>query len=59
MFACATRFASYVNRELTFAGVITDVSNKGFLQNGKALGSIYYGRYTDSFEFLRIFGGKE
>lgn len=45
---------SYVNRELTFAGVITDVQHR-ISKNGKGWASFTMEDYTDSFEF-RIFG---
>lgn len=46
--------ASYVNRELTFAGVITDVQHR-ISKNGKGWAAFTMEDYTDSFEF-RIFG---
>ncbi|PIB28861.1 DNA polymerase III subunit alpha [Maribacter sp. 4G9] len=46
--------ASYVNRELTFAGVITDVQHR-ISKNGKGWASFTMEDYTDTFEF-RIFG---
>lgn len=45
---------SYINRELTFAGVITDVQHR-ISKNGKGWASFTMEDYTDSFEF-RIFG---
>ncbi|MDC6387525.1 DNA polymerase III subunit alpha [Maribacter sp. PR1] len=45
---------NYVNRELTFAGVITDVQHR-ISKNGKGWASFVMEDYTDSFEF-RIFG---
>ncbi len=44
----------YVNRELTFAGVITDVQHR-ISKNGKGWGLFTVEDYTDSHEF-RIFG---
>ncbi|WP_411029805.1 DNA polymerase III subunit alpha [Spongiimicrobium sp. 3-5] len=44
----------YVNRELSFAGVITDVQHR-VSKNGKGWASFTMEDYTDSFEF-RIFG---
>ena len=52
--ACATDLPSYVNRELTFAGVITDVQHR-VSKNGKGWAAFTMEDYTDSFEF-RIFG---
>lgn len=46
--------SNYVNRELTFAGVITDVQHR-ISKNGKGWASFVMEDYTDSFEF-RIFG---
>lgn len=45
---------SYVNRELTFGGVVTDVQHRTSKQ-GKGWASFTVEDYTDSFEF-RIFG---
>ncbi|RNC91958.1 MAG: DNA polymerase III subunit alpha [Allomuricauda sp.] len=45
---------SYVNRELSFAGVITDVQHR-VSKNGKGWGILTLEDYTDSHEF-RIFG---
>ena len=45
---------SCVNREITFAGVITDVQHR-VSKNGKGWGLFTIEDYTDSFEF-RIFG---
>ncbi|MFD0796262.1 DNA polymerase III subunit alpha [Maribacter chungangensis] len=45
---------SYVNRELTVAGVITDVQHR-ISKNGKGWAAFTMEDYTDSFEF-RIFG---
>ena len=45
---------NYINRELTFAGVITDVQHR-ISKNGKGWASFTMEDYTDSFEF-RIFG---
>ncbi len=44
----------YVNRELSFAGVITDVQHR-ISKNGKGWAAFTMEDYTDSFEF-RIFG---
>ena len=52
--ACANDLPSYVNRELTFAGVITDVQHR-VSKNGKGWAAFTMEDYTDSFEF-RIFG---
>ncbi len=45
---------TYVNRELSFAGVITDVQHRTS-KNGKGWAAFMMEDYTDSFEF-RIFG---
>ncbi len=45
---------NYVNRELSFAGVITDVQHR-VSKNGKGWAAFTMEDYTDSFEF-RIFG---
>ncbi len=45
---------NYVNRELSFAGVITDVQHR-VSKNGKGWASFTMEDYTDSYEF-RIFG---
>ncbi|UJH68637.1 DNA polymerase III subunit alpha [Allomuricauda sp. SCSIO 65647] len=45
---------TYVNRELTFAGVITDVQHR-LSKNGKGWGIFVLEDYTDSHEF-KIFG---
>ncbi len=52
--SCANDLPSYVNRELTFAGVITDVQHRTS-KNGKGWALFTMEDYTDSFEF-RIFG---
>ncbi|SNR27770.1 DNA polymerase III, alpha subunit [Maribacter sedimenticola] len=52
--ACASDLPSYVNRELTFAGVITDVQHR-VSKNGKGWAAFTMEDYMDSFEF-RIFG---
>ncbi|TLP72988.1 DNA polymerase III subunit alpha [Maribacter sp. ACAM166] len=52
--SCAGDLPSYVNRELTFAGVITDVQHR-ISKNGKGWAAFTMEDYTDSFEF-RIFG---
>jgi len=46
--------ATYVNRELTMAGVITDVQHR-ISKNGKGWAAFTIEDYTDTFEF-RIFG---
>ena len=51
---CVNDLPSYVNRELTFAGVITDVQHR-VSKNGKGWAAFTMEDYTDSFEF-RIFG---
>ncbi len=50
----ASSLEEYVNRELSFAGVITDVQHRTS-RNGKGWASFTMEDYTDSFEF-RIFG---
>ncbi len=52
--SCATDLESYVNRELSFAGVISDVQHRTS-KNGKGWAAFTMEDYTDSFEF-RIFG---
>ncbi|WP_047246487.1 DNA polymerase III subunit alpha [Maribacter thermophilus] len=52
--SCCSDLPSYVNRELTFAGVITDVQHR-ISKNGKGWAAFTMEDYTDSFEF-RIFG---
>ena len=52
--SCATALEEYVNRELSFAGVITDVQHRTS-KNGKGWASFTMEDYTDSYEF-RIFG---
>ncbi len=52
--SCATNLEAYVNRELSFAGVISDVQHRTS-KNGKGWASFIMEDYTDSFEF-RIFG---
>ncbi len=49
-----TDMDSYLNRELTVAGVITDVQHR-ISKNGKGWAAFTMEDYTDSFEF-RIFG---
>ncbi len=49
-----TNLGDYVNRELVFAGVITDVQHR-ISKNGKGWALFTLEDYTDSFEF-RIFG---
>ncbi|HAF77298.1 MAG TPA: DNA polymerase III subunit alpha [Maribacter sp.] len=51
---CVNDLPTYVNRELTFAGVITDVQHR-VSKNGKGWAAFTMEDYTDSFEF-RIFG---
>ena len=51
---CASDLPTYVNRELTFAGVITDVQHR-VSKNGKGWAAFTMEDYMDSFEF-RIFG---
>ncbi len=50
----ANNLEEYVNKELSFAGVITDVQHRTS-KNGKGWASFTMEDYTDSFEF-RIFG---
>ena len=50
----ANDLENYVNRELSFAGVITDVQHR-VSKNGKGWASFTMEDYTDSYEF-RIFG---
>jgi DNA polymerase-3 subunit alpha len=50
----ANNLEEYVNKELSFAGVITDVQHRTS-KNGKGWASFIMEDYTDSFEF-RIFG---
>ncbi|MCL4155779.1 UNVERIFIED_CONTAM: hypothetical protein GTU68_062899, partial [Idotea baltica] len=50
----ATELENYVNRELSFAGVITDVQHR-VSKNGKGWAIFSMEDYTDSYEF-RIFG---
>jgi len=52
--SCFLALQDYVNRELSFAGVITDVQHK-VSKNGKGWAVFTVEDYTDSFEF-RIFG---
>ncbi|QLG44751.1 DNA polymerase III subunit alpha [Costertonia aggregata] len=52
--SCANELEHYVNRELSFAGVITDVQHR-ISKNGKGWALFTMEDYTDSFEF-RIFG---
>lgn len=52
--ACMNELPNYVNRELSFAGVITDVQHRTS-KNGKGWAAFTMEDYTDSFEF-RIFG---
>jgi len=52
--SAVANMGDYVNRELTFAGVITDVQHKTS-KNGKGWASFTVEDYTDSLEF-RIFG---
>ena len=52
--SCFNSLEDYVNRELSFAGVITDVQHR-VSKNGKGWGLFTMEDYTDSFEF-RIFG---
>lgn len=52
--ACAGQLEKYVNRELSFAGVITDVQHRTS-KNGKGWAAFTMEDYSDSFEF-RIFG---
>ncbi|MFS4456070.1 DNA polymerase III subunit alpha [Maribacter sp. 2304DJ31-5] len=52
--SCANELENYVNRELSFAGVITDVQHR-ISKNGKGWAAFTLEDYTDSYEF-RIFG---
>ena len=52
--SCFNNLEEYVNRELSFAGVITDVQHR-VSKNGKGWALFTMEDYTDSFEF-RIFG---
>ncbi|NNE77689.1 MAG: DNA polymerase III subunit alpha, partial [Pricia sp.] len=52
--SCANELEKYVNRELSFAGVITDVQHRTS-RNGKGWAAFTMEDYSDSFEF-RIFG---
>lgn len=52
--SCFLALQEYVNRELSFAGVITDVQHK-VSKNGKGWAVFTVEDYTDTFEF-RIFG---
>ena len=52
--ACVHDLPTYVNRELTFAAVITDVQHR-VSKNGKGWAAFTMEDYTDSYEF-RIFG---
>ena len=52
--SCANDLENYVNRELSFAGVITDVQHR-VSKNGKGWALFCMEDYTDSYEF-RIFG---
>lgn len=52
--SCANELENYVNRELSMAGVITDVQHR-VSKNGKGWAAFTMEDYTDSFEF-RIFG---
>jgi DNA polymerase-3 subunit alpha len=52
--SCADSLEDYVNKELSFAGVITDVHHR-VSKNGKGWALFSIEDYTDSFEF-RIFG---
>ncbi len=52
--SCASELENYVNRELSFAGVITDVQHR-ISKNGKGWALFTVEDYTDTFEF-RIFG---
>ena len=47
---------SYVNRELTFAGVITDVQHR-VSKNGRGWGLFTVEDYTDTHEFQDFWGG--
>ncbi len=52
--SCASTLENYVNRELSFAGVITDVQHRTS-KNGKGWAIFTMEDYTDSYDF-RIFG---
>ncbi|WP_299430321.1 DNA polymerase III subunit alpha [uncultured Maribacter sp.] len=52
--ACFNDLPSYVNREISFAGVITDVQHR-VSKNGKGWAMFTMEDYMDSFEF-RVFG---
>ncbi|MFK5971917.1 MAG: DNA polymerase III subunit alpha [Flavobacteriaceae bacterium] len=52
--SCANSLEDYVNRELSFAGVISDVQHR-ISKNGKGWALFTIEDYTDTFEF-RIFG---
>ncbi|WP_298502737.1 DNA polymerase III subunit alpha [uncultured Maribacter sp.] len=52
--SCFTDLPSYVNREISFAGVITDVQHR-VSKNGKGWAMFTMEDYMDSFEF-RVFG---
>ncbi|MDC6350279.1 DNA polymerase III subunit alpha [Zeaxanthinibacter sp. PT1] len=52
--SCFQNLPEYVNRELSFAGVITDVQHR-VSKNGKGWGLFTVEDYNESFEF-RIFG---
>ncbi len=52
--SCASELENHLNRELSFAGVITDVQHR-VSKNGKGWAMFTLEDYTDSFEF-RIFG---
>lgn len=52
--SCANELETYVNRELSMAGVITDVQHR-VSKNGKGWAAFTMEDYTDSYEF-RIFG---
>ncbi|MBM1105615.1 DNA polymerase III subunit alpha [Aurantibacter crassamenti] len=52
--SCVSHLPDYVNRELSFAGVISDVQHR-ISKNGKGWASFTLEDYTDTFDF-RIFG---
>ena len=52
--SCANELENYLNRDLSFAGVITDVQHR-IAKNGKGWALFTMEDYTDSYEF-RIFG---
>ncbi len=52
--SCFNKLEEYVNRELSVAGVVTDVQHR-VSRNGKGWASFTMEDYTDTFEF-RIFG---